>query len=125
MYTDALPLAPHSAALFDKLGGAHAASHAFRAAAAEYSKAVRLAPADVKLRLRKVDMLLRLRDVEHAAAELDECDAVAEVWPVTTQRPCVSLCPRVCTASELFNTLRAACDMNQAQHGHASSKARI
>lgn len=79
MYTDALPLAPHTAALFDKLGAAHAASHAFRAAAAEYGKAVRLEPADSQLRLRKVDMLLRLRDVEHAVVELDECDAVAEV----------------------------------------------
>ena len=79
MYQDALPLAPHSAALFEKLGNAQTAAHSFRAAAAEFGKAVRLAPGDGALRLKKVSVLLRLRAHELAAAELDECDAVTEV----------------------------------------------
>lgn len=74
MFEAALSLAPHTAAIFAKLGATFAAMHRFKQAASEYGKAARLEPENVGLRLQKVAMFVRMRAIEQAHAELDDCE---------------------------------------------------
>jgi tetratricopeptide (TPR) repeat protein len=79
MYEAAAQLAAPSPAIYAKLGAAHAASHSFRAAAAAYGRALRLAPRDAEVRLAKIGVYVRTRAGEQAARELADCDAHVEV----------------------------------------------